>query len=280
MVDVNKLIQGAGAQDFTKEQSGGNFEKVLPEEGMGVCRFREYIELGVHDTKSAKYPNKKPAKKARFVFELTTPKHVREVEKEDGTKIKIPHILSVECVISSSSKSNFIKLFKQLNWHEKYTHPAQALGDPFLVTIYHGWKKGDDPKKDKPSYANMMKDGAYTLAPARKVDPLAGTVEELAVPEMLNDIKIFLYDNPTQETWDSLFVDGTYEKDGKEVSQNWLQEKILSSLDFKGSELQKLLVDLPKLSTGDDQIGEPHTAQDDPPFKTDAPVDPLAGLGV
>ena len=243
-MDINALIKGAKAQDFTKEQEGKAFERELPVEGVGVCRLREYIELGTHDTATKAYPNKKPAKKARFVFELTTPKHVKEVTKEDGTSLRIPHLLTIECPISASSKSNFIKLFKQLNWKEDYTHPAQALGDPFLVTIHHAWKKGDDPKKDKPSYANMMKDGMYTLQPPRKVDPIANTVDEIPVPELLGELRVFLWDNPTQETWDSLFIDGTYEKDGKDVSKNWIQEKILSANDFEGSALEAMLSDL------------------------------------
>jgi hypothetical protein len=261
-MDINELIQGANAQDFTKEDSGKTFERELPEAGVGVCRFREYIELGTHPTASKKYPNKKPAKKARFVFELTTPKHIREVEKEDGTKIKIPHILTVECAISASGRSNFIKLFKCLNWQEKYTHPAQALGDPFLVTIHHAWKDGDDPNKDKPSYANMMKDGAYTIQPARKVDPIANTVDEIPVPELLGDMRVFLWDNPTKETWDSLFIDGTYEKDGEEVSKNWVQEKILGSLEYEGSPLEAMLVGFTPPSTEPITEPAPGTVQD------------------
>lgn len=249
MANFNDLINQATKQeDFTEVSKGGDFERILPDAGMGVCRFREYIELGSQETATKLYPNKKPARKARFVFELTTPKHVREVEKEDKTKIKIPHVLGIEVVISKSEKSNFIKLFKQLNWRGDATHPAQLLGQPYLCEVVHAWARGDDPKKTKPSYANLQKDGVYTFQAPRKVDPLAGTTEELKVPELLGDLKLFLYDIPTKETWDSLFIDGTREKDGVEVSKNWLQEKILSATDFEGSALEAMLNDLGELS--------------------------------
>ncbi len=270
---MQDLIAGAvKAVDYTQESKGGSFEKELPEAGIGVCRLREYVELGLQDTASTAYPNKKPARKARFVFELTTPKHVRTIEKEDKSTINIPHLISIECVISASEKSNFIKLFRQLNWNGTITHPAQALGQPFLCEVVHAWKKGDDKKVDKPSYANLQKDGMYTLAPARKVDPLAGTIEELAVPELIGDLRLFLWDNPTQETWDSLFIDGTYERDGKEVSKNWMQEKIMGALDFETSALATLIGGL-------EDLGKTETSSEETTSPTDAP-DPLAGLGV
>jgi hypothetical protein len=296
MATMQELIAAAAAgTDFTDEKKGGSFERELPEAGMAVCRFREYIELGMQPTASAKYPAKKPALKARFVFELTTPKHVREIEKEDKSIVKIPHLMSVEAVISASEKSNFIKLFRQLNWKGTATHPAQCLGDPFLAEIVHAWKDGDDKAKTKPTYANMMKDGMYTLAPARKVDPLAGTTEELKVPGLIGDLRIFLWDNPTKETWDSLFIDGTYERDGKEVSKNWMQEKIMAALDFETSALAAMeMGDLPteepakeepkkKDPKKDKAPAKKETASEDAGIeepKADAPVDPLANLGI
>lgn len=286
------INKAANQEDYTEVAKGGDFERILPDAGMGVCRFREYVELGTQETASKMYPNKKPARKARFVFELTTPKHVREVEKEDKTKIKIPSVIGIEVVISKSEKSNFIKLFKQLNWKGEATHPAQLLGNPYLCEVVHAWAKGDDPKKDKPSYANLQKDGVYTFQAPRKVDPLAGTTEELAVPEMIGDVKLFLYDLPTEETWNSLFIDGTREKDGKEVSKNWLQEKILNALDFEGSALEAMLNDLggldmdkPKEETADpaaDPVAD-DSSKDKKETKKQAKKetkDPLADLGI
>ena len=231
----------AKGTDYTVEQKGGNFERELPAEGIGVCRFREYIEIGTQETATAMYPNKKPAAKARFVFELTTPKHVRTIEKEDGSSFNMPFTLNMTCPISASEKSNYIKMFRALNWDNTITHPAQALGKPFMIEVVHAWAKGDDLKTTKPSYANMRKDGVILLSPPRKVDALTGDFEELKVPELLGDMLLFLWDNPTKETWDSLFIDGEREKDGVTVSKNWLQELILHSQQFEGSALHTML---------------------------------------
>lgn len=241
-MSIQDLIkQAAAGTDFTQEKKGGDFERELPEAGKGVCRFREYIEIGLRDTKSAQYPDKKPAHKARFVFELTTPKHVKEVKKDDGTVLKIPHVLSIEVPISQSAKSNYIKLFRALNYLGTCTHPAQLLGKPYMIEVVHSWAKGDDPEKTKPSYANFMKDGVVLISAPRVEDPLTGSVKELVVPELLNDLKLFLWDNPTKESWDSLFIEGTREKDGEQISKNWLQERIMEALDFEGSALHTML---------------------------------------
>jgi len=272
------LINAAAKQDdYTAVATGGNFERELPVAGIGVCRFREYIELGMQSTASKMYPDKKPARKVRFVFELTTPKHVKEVEKEDKTKIKIPSVLGIDVVISKSEKSNFIKLFKQLNWDGTATHPAQLLGKAYMCEVVHAWEKGADVKKDKPKYANLQKDGVYTFQAPRKVDPLAGTVEEIKVPEMLGDVKLFLYDMPTKDTWDSLFIDGTWEKDGKEVSKNWLQTKITEALDFDGSALHTMLSDLGDLTLDAEDNKANVSEQKNVTAKV---ADPLADLGI
>ena len=125
----------------------------------------------------------------------------------------------------------------------------------------------------------------YTQTPPRHTDPLAGTITELAVPEMLNPIKLFLWDNPTQETWDSLFIDGTYtKKEGDkevEVSKNWMQEVILSAENFEGSALHTLVSGLGELSTAEKS---PATPPEPTPTEPTPPaagiVDPLASLGI
>lgn len=288
MTDINALIAAAAAaDDFTKESKGGGFEKELPTAGMGVCRLREYIELGQQETATKAYPNKKPQRKARFVFELTTPKHVKEITKEDKSVIRIPHTIAVTCVVSKSEKSNFIKLFRKLNWAGTAQHPAQLLGAPYLVEIVHSPGNDQPITKENPAkYANVQKDGEYTFAPARKVDPIENTVEEIKVPEMLNSQRLFLYDMPTQECWDALFIDGTYTKDDKEVSKNWMQETIMSALDFDGSALQQMiggLEDLGKqedVSVATEQTTASTTSAPKTTSPSDAVTDPLADLGI
>ena len=110
--------QAAKADDMTKETAGGNFERVLPSAGKGLCRFREYIELGTHPTATKEYPDKKPARKARFVFELVTPQHVQTIEPEGKDAFKIAHTIKIDVTMSKSAKGNYMKLFKLLNYKQ------------------------------------------------------------------------------------------------------------------------------------------------------------------
>jgi hypothetical protein len=50
---------------------------------------------------------------------------------------------------------------------------------------------------------------------------------------------MFLWDYPSKEAWDSLFIEGTWD-DGK--SKNMLQELCMSATNFDGSPLQQMLM--------------------------------------
>ena len=285
-LDINALAAAAAQEDdFTKEkQGGGDFEYELPEAGTALFRFREYIELGLQPTATKAFPNKKPGQKARLVFELVTPKHIKEIEV-DGNKVRIAPTVSCTLTISNSPKSNFMKLFKLLNWQGNAVHPAQLLGAAYLGQIIHGFAAEDlengKPKAGaKPRYANFQKDGVYTFAPPRIVDPIENTIREIPVPELLNPRKLFLWKKPTKECWDSIFIEGTrtVKENGADVekSKNFLQEMCLKALDFKGSELQKLLLVGDTAGLNDLPVTEEKaTTQATAPVK-----DPLADLGI
>jgi hypothetical protein len=254
-MSVNKFIAGladaqAEHEDYTKPVEGAAFEKTLPVAGACVLRFREYIELGMQKTASKTYPNKKPAMKARFVFELTTPKHQFEVEDAEGSKTKHGHCISIVCPINKDVKANYMKLFKMMNYKGTAKVPAQLLGEAFKAEVVHAFdekdmKDGKPVAGAAPKWANLQRDGVYTIEPPRIIDPLAETVTEIKVPPLLGDLKIFLWAMPTQECWDSLFIAGTSTKEieGKkvEVSKNWIQNSILEALNYEGSKLQEML---------------------------------------
>lgn len=272
--------EAAAAQDFTQTTEGKEFKKELPDAGICLLRLREYIEMGLCSCASKTYPDKKPAKKARFVFEVVTPRHVKTVVNEQTKEeTRIAPSIAVTCPISDNVKSNFIKLFKQLNWDGKLTHPAQALGRGYLAEIIHAGESKGEINKDNPAkYANIQRDGVYTLQPPRKVDALAGTSEDLAVPELINPKKMFLWDKPNKACWDSLYIDGTYTKGegdkAEEVSKNWIQEMLMEALDFEGSPLYQMLnggeLDLPT-SAPTEEVKQAAPA-------TDPLADPLAGV--
>ena len=277
----------AETHDYTKESTGGDFERLLPDAGKCVLRFREYIEFGMQKTATAKYPKKKPALKARFVFELTTPKHQYEVEDSEGNKKKYGHTIAVTVPVSNSGKSNFMKLFKMLNYKGEAKVPAQCLGNAYLAEVVHAFgadayeKDGTIKKDAKPQYANLNKDQVYTIQPPRIEDPLAGTVTNINVPEMLGDLKLFLWTMPTKETWDSLFIDGTYTNDkDEEISKNWIQNLAMDAFDYEGSKLHEMLLSTKTGETLDDLPTEEPTQEEGDPGAGDETKELEDMLGV
>jgi len=293
--DIAALANAAAAQtDHTKAPEAKEFEREVAAPGKGIMRFREYIEIGEHPNASKAYPDKKPSRKARFVFELCTPRHIQVIPVEGKDDLIIPHVLGVTVAMPDTgkpahAKSAYAKLFAKLNYDGKLQHPAQALGRAYVVDILAGYDadsyEGAKLKEGaKQKYANFKDaDGSFLISPPRVEDPLSGVVTELNVPEIKGALKIFLYDNPSKVTWDSLFIDGEYEKEEKgvkvKVSKNWIQETIKKALDFTGSKVHQLLEAgdpnaLDNLPTGTDKV-EVKTE-----VSTPATADPLAAFGI
>lgn len=249
----------AQTEDQTETKTGGDFEYTPAPAGVGVARFVEYIELGMAKQKPYQGKPKADAEMVRLTFELLSAKNIREIEV-DGVKRKVADRITLTLNKNFGEKAKFKKLFNKMVYgRDGIKHFAQMLGQPFLVTITHN----KDEKDEKKVYANLNDaEGNYLIGAPRMqtkdADPLAGTPAEFAdisskVPEALTPLRIFLWDNPTKETWDSLFIDGTRTvKDDKgvekEVSKNWLQERIKSATNYGGSALEQLLAgvaDLP-----------------------------------
>lgn len=243
-MDFNAIGAAAGTvEDLTVEKT---FERELPKAGVAMLRLLEYIELGRFKPNNPTY---KPAHKVILTFELNHPKHMIEI---DGKKV--PQTLQVRLNKGTTAKSGFMKLFKLMNEAAggKYVHFAQMIGLPFLGTIYHN-EVGEG--KDKKVYANLDKDGAYSLRAPVQIDPVTEEVKKIAIPEMQGTGKVFLWENEAMtdeqvlEMWDSIYIEGTREiedpksKTKTEVSKNWIQELIMTNLDWEGSTTQALTQD-------------------------------------
>lgn len=242
--NISALIQAAvESEDQTQTQAFADFAP--PEAGKTVARFIEYIELGKQPRKAFQGKAKAPADSVRITFELLSPKHIKEVTNEAGAKIKVAERISFNVPKLFSDKAKYKKLFNKMNrGRANITHMTQMLGEAFILDIVHNTSGEGENKK---VYANITdSEGAYTIAAPYMEDPLTGNKQEVPVPPAISPIRIFLWNNPTKETWDSLFIDGTrsVKTDGgqeKEVSKNWLQETILKATNVGGSRLEQLL---------------------------------------
>ncbi len=206
--------------NMTEAVAGGS-ARLLPE-GYAFARLVEYVEFG-NQPQEFQGKAKEPALEVQLGFALWG----QGYQNDDGTPYVIrPYSFG----ISRNEKAKAFKTFAVLNWTGTATHYAQLLGQAFLVKIVHITKDGK---------TSSRVDLAGTLPPLGPV-----TKQPYAIPDAPDDLyKLFLWEHPTIEAWDSLFIDGTWEaKDGKPAqSKNRVQETILSALDYDGSPLDILL---------------------------------------
>lgn len=251
-LSIAELAAMAAETEDQTEVVTTSFDNDPPPAGVTVGRFIEYIELGKHDGGQYQGKPKPDAEYVRISFELLHPnKNIHEYEHEGEKKVRADRV-SIRIAKKLSDKAKFKKLFNAMTYgRDSIKHMAQMLGEAFIITIYHNIVEKEGVKK---TYVNIDNDGVYGVKAPFVEDPLEGTKKDVPVREPISPLRLFLFQNPTKETWDSLFIDGTREvkKDGGEVehvSKNWLQESILSAKNFKGSALEALIGDVADLPT-------------------------------
>lgn len=263
---VDEYVEEAGVDQNTASKGGTG--AVPPPEGRAFARIVEYIEMGSHLGTFNGIPKKKPDALVRVVLELSG-KRYPAIELEDKTTI--PQKLFLELTISSNEKSRFYKLFRAINgmYGDKYKHFASMAADnvAFIVTISHR-KSGEGA--DAKSYANVWKDGTWHVEAAVKRDDELGTEEAINVIPATSPTKIFLFNRPRLVDWANIFIDGQRE-DG--TSRNWIQEEIMTAVNFEGSALEALLIDLPVDVAPPIKAGAKAPAQ-----KATAKADPLGDI--
>ena len=208
---VNEAVETQGVDHSITQQGGGNFEDVLLPRGTYYGRMVEYIELGKKIPMNAGKPTGKPAVlNVRTGFIIYTP---------DGG---IKRINPFPMAVSSFEKAKFKQLFDKMNVDGTMKHLAQALGKPMAFEVeQHTTKAGKT--------LNVI-DFAGTR-PLPKFDPNTGAA--IVLPELDEQfLRLFLWQNPTQETWDSLYI----------AANNFIQNDILAAVDFEGSPLQQMLL--------------------------------------
>ena len=290
-LSIEELAALAASTDDQTETTSGDFVREVNPAGPTVARFIEYVELGVHGQKPYKGKAKPDIDQVRMVFELNSPKHIKEIEV-DGGKKTVANLQVLTLSLKKNDKSSYTKLLKAMIYgREKIVHMAQMLGEAFIITIEHNVVKGKDGNPDV-TYANMFNEAkGWLISAPRVVDPITEVTTQVPVPVAINPKRIFLFANPNKPTWDSLFIDGTRtvkQADGteKEESKNWLQNKIKSAKNFPGSPLDIMLNGVKTPSTDQaiakEQAKVEEAKKDEPKneVKEEAPFDPMAALGL
>lgn len=206
---VNATVAEQGI-DQSVTQSGGNFADVLLPRGTYFGRFMEYIELGKKIPMHMGKPTGKPAvMNVRLGFIVYTP---------DGS---IKRINPFPMAVSSFEKAKFKQVFDKMNYDGTLKHMAQRLGQAFMFEVEQYTSKAGKT-------SNTI--DFLSLRQLPKFDPNTGAPIELPALDEAG-LRLFLFDNPTKETWDSLFIE----------KNNFIQQDILSAVNYEGSPLQQLL---------------------------------------
>lgn len=231
-MDYTAIGQAAAAsEDLTVERKT---VRELPREGIALIRLRDYIETGRHE---AKNPQHKPALKVLLTLELSHPDHMIEI---DGKKV--PQTITVRVNKTYSDKGKYMPLFKAMNrcFGNQYNHFVQMIDKPMLARIYHSEYEG---KK----YANLHIDGAWSFAAAIQEDAISGAKTDVPVPELSGSPKVFLWeaegvtDEQIVGMWESIHIEGTRTNEKNvEVSKNWIQETVMTNIEWEGSVVQAL----------------------------------------
>lgn len=232
------------------QKGGGSGSRLLPV-GNALARLVGYIELGNQEGTGKAAGKIQPMCRLTFALFGQTPSG-EAYHNEDGT----PAIRSTfDMNLSLNEKATLFKLFKKMNPKGDKKHFAQMINDTFILPVTHT----KDAKDATKVYANLDLDNIRAA-----VDPI--TYQPYPVPEIKDDklFKLFLWDNPTKECWDSIFIEGTND-DGK--SKNYLQERILGAVNYPGSALEQLLggagslPPLPTASAGPVETAQPEAGQ-------------------
>ena len=255
MIDVNNLLALANeaaeyGPDMNEAVSGGSGARLLPV-GNAFAVLIGVVELGKHP-QEFNGKAKEPADEVQLTFALMGQGFNGEkYANDDGT----PYIMRCyPFTMSRNEKARAFLTFKKMNWKGQAKSFPQLLGQAFFLPIKQ------QPKSKTDATLVSRPDLTGILPP---LDAMTG--QPYQVPQVDPKLfHLFLWEKPTIECWDSIYVDGNYD-DGE--SKNVTQGTITAALNFQGSPIQQLLLanGLP--------IPSPRKARSKPA----TPSDPAAG---
>ena len=255
MIDVSNLLALANeaaeyGPDMNEAVSGGSGARLLPV-GNAFAVLIGVVELGKHP-QEFNGKAKEPADEVQLTFALMGQGFNGEkYANDDGT----PYIMRCyPFAMSRNEKARAFLTFKKMNWKGQAKSFPQLLGQAFFLPIKQ------QPKSKTDATPVSRPDLTGILPP---LDAMTGRPYQ--VPQVDPKLfHLFLWEKPTIECWDSIYVDGKYD-DGE--SKNVTQGTITAALNFQGSPIQQLLLanGLP--------IPSPRKARNKPA----TPSDPAAG---
>lgn len=239
LVDVNALVEAGELENQTEAQTG--FKREVTPEGVTTARFVGYVEIGKQPQRAYEGQEKPDAEEVILTWELNGPAYMRNVAKKDEPEKLVPTIFRETITRSLNEKAKYFKLFTKMRGAQPVKHMAQLVGQGFLIQIKH-----KASKDGKSKYANIYTpvDG-WMVNPPFETSAATGVTTEVPVPAADGPQQILLQDAPNEAQWNSIFIDGTFEKkDGDntiELPRNFTQFKCIGASNFAGSKLEAVV---------------------------------------
>lgn len=231
-MDYQSLIAQANAAaaesdiDMNEAVSGGGSARLLPE-GNALAVLVGVVQLG-KQPQEYQGKAKDPMDEVQLTFALVggLGRNGEKYVNEDGT----PYILNVfPLAMQRNEKARAFRAFQKMNWRKTAKDFPQLIGQAFFLPITQKERSATDKTMvSRPDLTGILP----------PINPMDG--QPFPVPQVdMKHFKMFLWERPTLEMWDSLYVEGSFD-DGN--TKNIQQATIAAALNFQGSPIQTLLL--------------------------------------
>lgn len=256
MTDLLKQAQDAGTYEDQTDTSSGGFTREIVNAGRNPARLVGYVEVGKQPHTAFESEEVKYVDTVHVTFEVFGT-NAKEIVVDGETKT-VGRIITVRLQKKLNEKSTYTKYFEAMrDSREDVTHMASMLDEVFILDVQH-----EKSKKGK-TYATLDKKTSngkvvciYPPVVFKRDPETDELTEEISkdhrktCPKASVGFRLFLFNNPTQEQWASIHIDGEYEREVTEadgtktketVSKNFIQELVMSATDFPGSAVESLV---------------------------------------
>lgn len=221
---LQSIVNSAVTSGVDQTKAERRVPMLLPA-GDYIVYMTEYVETGLHLPEFQGKPTGKPAAvHVRIGFCII------DAQNPNG----VHHLRLQEMPISQFERSTFHRLFKSMQAADNTVkHMAQFLGKAF-------YGKVEEYISKEGRISNVL--DKFSLKPVPKFHPMSGApinVTPLNSEQEQKLLKLFLWNNPTKATWESLHIE----------KKNFIQERCMQSLDINESKLMSVLYPAPDMDS-------------------------------
>lgn len=254
---LQQQAQQASAVDKTDLSVEGAQSREVQLWPKGVYRGRvvEVIEYGIQPQKPFQGQAKPPAEEVQLRIMLFPNARVKQ---HLGAEVQPLFIRMWPIAVYNSARSKSKQAFDRMNTDGSAKHFREFIGEAFRFKLDVSTANGKEFNR------------IDLLGTLPAVDEDTG--KPLPVPEAPEDrLVLFTFVKPMKEMWDKLHIAGN-RPDG--TSKNFIQEKIIGAMNFKGSDVERMLqgesapiipeaVQSVPVQDSDDELPEPPTDDED-----------------